>query len=45
MESAEVVKNALGFGKIEPTSIGEIGSDFTVRLGEDSVDIINSFQE
>ncbi|GGA07583.1 LCP family protein [Okeania sp. KiyG1] len=45
LESAEVVKNALGFGKIEPASIGEIGSDFTVRLGEDSVDIINSFQE
>ncbi|NET41365.1 LCP family protein [Okeania sp. SIO2B3] len=44
LESAEVVKNALGFGKIEPASIGEIGSDFTVRLGEDSVQklIINN---
>ncbi|NEP06876.1 MAG: LCP family protein [Okeania sp. SIO2G4] len=45
LESAEVVKNALGFGNIEPASIGEIGSDFTVRLGEDSVEIINAFQE
>ncbi|NEQ74473.1 MAG: LCP family protein [Okeania sp. SIO2C9] len=42
LESAEVVKNALGFGNIEPASTGEIGSDFTVRLGEDSVDIINN---
>ncbi|NEP79850.1 MAG: LCP family protein [Okeania sp. SIO3C4] len=44
LESAEVVKNALGFGKIEPASTGEIGSDFTVRLGEDSVQqlIINN---
>lgn len=42
LESAEVVKNSLGFGQIEPASTGEIGSDFTVRLGEDSVDIINN---
>ncbi|NEO55383.1 MAG: LCP family protein [Okeania sp. SIO3B5] len=42
LESAEVVKNALGFGQIEPASTGEIGSDFTVRLGEDSVNIINN---
>ncbi|NEN88319.1 MAG: LCP family protein [Okeania sp. SIO3H1] len=42
LESAEVVKKALGFGQIEPTSTGEISSDFTVRLGEDSVDIINN---
>ncbi|MDY7008684.1 MAG: LCP family protein [Cyanobacteriota bacterium] len=44
LESAEVVKNALGFGNIEPASTGEIGSDFTIRLGEDSVEIINVFQ-
>lgn len=42
LESAEVVKNALGFGNIEAASTGEIGSDFTIRLGEDSVEKINA---
>ena len=41
LESAEVVQNTLGFGQIEPTSTGEIGSDLTIRLGEDSVNKIN----
>ncbi|NEQ37723.1 MAG: LCP family protein [Okeania sp. SIO3I5] len=41
LESAEFVQNTLGFGQIEPTSTGEIGSDLTIRLGEDSVNQIN----
>ncbi|MDJ0556402.1 MAG: LCP family protein [Microcoleaceae cyanobacterium MO_207.B10] len=45
LESAEVVKNTLGFGKIEAASTGEIGSDFTIRLGEDSVNKINLLQK
>lgn len=45
LESAEVVKNTLGFGKIEAASTGEISSDFTIRLGEDSVHKINLLQE
>ncbi len=44
LESAEVVKNALGFGNIEAASIGEIGSDFTIRLGEDAVNKINQLE-
>lgn len=45
LELAEVVQNALGFGKIEAASTGEIGSDFTIRLGEDSVEKINALQK
>ncbi len=37
LKSAETVKTALGFGNIEAASTGEIGSDFTIRLGEDYV--------
>ena len=37
LESAEVVKNTLGFGNIQPASTGDIGSDLTIRLGEDAV--------
>ena len=44
LESAEVVRNTLGFGNIEPSSTGEIGSDLTIRLGEDSVNKINLLQ-
>ncbi|OZH53473.1 LytR family transcriptional regulator, partial [Hydrocoleum sp. CS-953] len=45
LESAEVVKNTLGFGNIEAASTGEIGSDLTIRLGEDAVNTINALQE
>ena len=45
LDSAEVVQNALGFGNIEATSTGEIGSDFTIRLGEDSINKINALEE
>jgi len=45
LESAEVVRNTLGFGNIEPTSTGEIGSDLTIRLGEDSLEKINFLQK
>ncbi|MCL2924469.1 MAG: LCP family protein [Trichodesmium sp. MAG_R04] len=45
LKSAEVVQNTLGFGNIEPTSTGEIGSDLTIRLGEDSVNKINLLQK
>ncbi|MEB3342350.1 LCP family protein [Okeania sp.] len=45
LESAEVVRDTLGFGNIEPTSTGEIGSDLTIRLGEDSLEKINLLQE
>lgn len=44
LKSAAVVKTALGFGNIEAASTGEIGSDFTIRLGEDSVGQINALQ-
>ncbi len=45
LDSAEVVKNTLGFGKIEAASTGEIGSDFTIRLGEDAINKINLLQK
>ena len=45
LDSAEVVQKTLGFGNIEPTSTGEISSDLTIRLGEDSIDKINLLQK
>jgi len=45
LESAEVIQDTLGFGNIEPTSTGEIGSDLTIRLGEDSINKINLLQK
>lgn len=33
--SAELLQKNIGFGKIKASSTGEIGSDFTIRLGED----------
>ena len=33
------------FGHIEPTSTGEIGSDLTIRLGEDSINQIHLLQK
>ncbi|NES07743.1 MAG: LytR C-terminal domain-containing protein, partial [Okeania sp. SIO2F4] len=45
LDSAEVVKSTLGFGKIEAASTGEIGSDFTIRLGEDAINKINLLQK
>ncbi|MDE5123852.1 MAG: LCP family protein, partial [Trichodesmium sp. St19_bin1] len=45
LDSAEVVQKTLGFGNIEPTSTGEISSDLTIRLGEDSINKINLLQK
>ena len=39
------MQKTLGFGNIEPTSTGEISSDLTIRLGEDSIDKINLLQK
>lgn len=33
--AAEALQKELGFGEIQATSTGEIGSDLTIRLGED----------
>jgi LCP family protein required for cell wall assembly len=35
LSSAEALKNKLGWGEIEASSTGEIGSDFTLRIGSD----------
>ncbi|MDE5072953.1 MAG: LCP family protein [Trichodesmium sp. St16_bin4-tuft] len=45
LDLAEVLQNTLGFGNIEPTSTGEIGSDLTIRLGEDSINKINLLEK
>jgi hypothetical protein len=37
LQAGETLTNTLGFARLEPASIGEIGSDLTIRLGEDSV--------
>jgi LCP family protein required for cell wall assembly len=37
LSSAEALKNKLGWGEIEASSTGEIGSDFTLRIGSDWV--------
>ena len=37
LQAAETLTKTLGFGQLEVASIGEIGSDLTIRLGEDSV--------
>lgn len=37
LEAADTLTNTLGFGQLEVASIGEIGSDLTIRLGEDSL--------
>jgi hypothetical protein len=35
LQGAQVLQNALGLGKVEPTSTGELDSDLTIRIGED----------
>ncbi|MGK7922138.1 MAG: LCP family protein [Trichodesmium sp.] len=45
LESAEFVKNTLGFGNIQPASTGDLGSDLTIRLGEDAVNKITALEE
>ena len=35
LAAADILKKALGGGKIEANSTGEIASDLTIRLGED----------
>ena len=37
LEAANLLQKALGSGKIEPSSTGEINSDLTLRVGEDWV--------
>ncbi|MEL7036296.1 MAG: LCP family protein [Cyanobacteria bacterium J06592_8] len=37
LSSGEALKNKLGWGKIEASSTGEIGSDLTLRIGTDWV--------
>lgn len=36
LQAAEILNDTLGLGKVEAASIGEIGSDLTIRLGENS---------
>ncbi|NEP44644.1 MAG: LCP family protein, partial [Okeania sp. SIO2H7] len=38
LQAGETLTNTLGFPRLDATSTGEIGSDLTIRLGEDSVD-------
>ncbi len=35
LQGAQVLQNALGLGKVEATSTGELDSDLTIRVGED----------
>jgi LCP family protein required for cell wall assembly len=37
LQAGETLTKTLGFARLESASIGEIGSDLTIRLGEDSL--------
>ncbi len=37
LQAGETLTNTLGFARLEPASIGDIGSELTIRLGEDSL--------